>query len=78
MLAEVVAAAADCNAEVRVAEWMIPSIVGSKGANIIQLQKATGAELHIDRTRNAVTITGDSRESVAKATALVRVRLTLG
>ena len=51
---------------------MIPSVVGSKGANITQLQKATGAELHVDRTRNSVCITGATREAVTKATALVR------
>lgn len=72
VLSDAVAAAADRNAEVRVEEWMIPSVVGAKGANIQQLQKATGAELHVDRTRNAVCITGNTREAVTKATTLVK------
>jgi hypothetical protein len=61
LLAEAVAGAADLNAEVRVEGWMIPSVVGAKGANIQQLQRATGAELHVDRGKNVVAITGTNK-----------------
>ncbi len=64
LLGDAVAGAADLNAEVRVESWMIPSVVGSKGANIQQLQRATGAELHVDRNKNVVAITGTNKVCV--------------
>ena len=66
-VAAFVTATSDRYGEVCVEEWMIPAIVGSKGANILQLQQATGAKLEIDKPKRVVTITGPHKEAIAAA-----------
>lgn len=62
-----VASASERYAELPVQEWMIPSVVGSKGTNITQLQQATGTKLDVDRVKLLVTIQGPSKESIQAA-----------
>jgi hypothetical protein len=73
-LTEFVAAAADRYAEVPIEEWMIPIVVGPKGAKIMELQQSTGARLDVDKQKLLVTIQGSSKDAIASAkTALMEL-----
>lgn len=58
--------------EVPVQEWMIPAIVGTKGANITQLQQATGAQLNVDKVKRVVVVQGPNKETAAAAKEAVQ------
>jgi KH domain len=66
-LTDFVAAAADRYAEVPLEEWMIPIVVGPKGAKIMELQQSSGARLDVDKQKLLVTIQGSNKEAITSA-----------
>lgn len=75
-LLEFVSAAADRYGEVTIEEWMIPIIVGAKGANIIALQNSTGARLDVDKQKLLITIQGPNKEAIAAAKTSLNETIT--
>ncbi len=68
--------ASDRYAEVPIQEWMIASVVGTKGANITQLQQETGAKLDVDRAKRLVLIQGPTKESIQQAKQVLQALIS--
>lgn len=71
LLEEAVAGEAALSASVPIEEWMVPAIIGQKGAAIIALSKRAGVKLDLDRERRTIELRGRTPAETAAAREVV-------
>ena len=62
-------------AAIPIEDFMIPLLVGKKGAAVQGLEKETGATIVVDRIGSRMLVTGNDEDSVAAATDALNQRI---